>query len=123
MLQASRKWRIRNQPATKHPMFNRTHELEQLDSVCKKRPSDVLVVLGPRSCGKTATIKSYFADKKNAVYIDCRSIDASTPSSFVYALIKQLLPKIPRDTQKVVLETLASLPEWALRFAIGLTFA
>ena len=81
-------------------------------------PADILVVLGPRSCGKTATMMSYFADKQDVVYIDCRTFDASTPKTFAYALIKQLLPKIPRDTAQMVLKL---LPEVAWKLATSMT--
>lgn len=103
----------------KRPMFNRKYELQQLDQVCMKEPGGILVVLGPRSCGKTAVMKSYFSNKKNAVYIDCRTIDASTPKSFAYALIQQLLPKVPRDNVQMAL---AALPELALKLATSMTF-
>ena len=85
-------------------------------------PGDILVVLGPRSCGKTATMASYFAGKQNAVYIDCRAIDASTPTSFVYALLEQLMPKIPREMHQVVLGMLKTLPQLAWKLAGGLKF-
>jgi GTPase SAR1 family protein len=84
-----------------------------------KKPGYILVVLGPRSCGKTATMMSYFAHKQEAVYIDCRTIDASTPKLFAYALIEQLLPKIPQDTAQKVL---AVLPELAWKLVTGMTF-
>ena len=117
-----REWRISSQSGVpaKLPLFNRTHELKQLDSVCMRRPGDILVVLGPRSCGKTATMASYFSGKKNAVYIDCRAVDASTPTSFVYALLELLMQKIPREMHQVVLGMLATLPTLALKLAIGL---
>jgi hypothetical protein len=122
MLQGGRReWRISSQSGVpaKLPLFNRTHELKQLDSVCMNEPVDILMVLGPRSCGKTATMASYFAGKQNAVYIDCRAVDASTPTSFVYALLELLLPKIPREMHQVALEMLAKLPKMALRLAAG----
>ena len=61
---------------------------------------------------------SYFADKQNAVYINCRTFDASTPQTFAYALIEQLLPKIPRDTAQMVL---AIVPEVAWKLVTGIT--
>ena len=101
------------------PLFNRKHELQQLDSICTTMPGDILVVLGPRNCGKTATMMSYFADKPDVVYIDCRTtIDASTPRAFTYALIEQLLPKISRDTAQIVL---ALLPGMACKLVSGTT--
>ena len=114
----NRQTAIQARPA-KRPMFNRKYELQQLDQVCMKEPGEIHVVLGPSSCGKTATLKSYFSKKKNAVYIDCRTIDASTPKAFTYALIKQLLPKVPRDNVQMAL---AVLPEMALKLATSLTF-
>ena len=62
---------------------------------------------------------SYFADKEDAVYLDCRIIDASTPKAFAYALIEQLLPKIPLNTAQLVF---ALLPELAWKLATGTTF-
>ncbi len=102
-------------------LFNRQHEIQQLESFCMRNPTDILVVLGPRSCGKTAILKSTFAGKKNALYIDCRSIDASSPATFVYALIKELLPKVPVSAEQVAIRALSLIPALALQIVGGLS--
>ena len=111
-------YRYRHRPCA---LFNRQHEIQQLESFCMHNPTDILVVLGPRSCGKTAIIKSYFAGKKNALYIDCRDIDASSPATFVYALIKELLPKVPVSAEQVAIRALSLIPALALQLVGGLS--
>ena len=70
--------------------------------------------LGPRDCGKTATLQTYFADKQqNTVYMDCRTIDARSPRTFTYALIMQILPKVPLDAAQAALALLPALT-WRL---------
>lgn len=105
----------------RRPLFNRQHETQQLESFCMHNPTEILVILGPRSCGKTAIIKSCFAGKKNALYIDCRDIDASSPATFVYALIKELLPKVPVSAEQLVIRALSLIPTFALQLAGGLS--
>lgn len=63
--------------------YNREHETMELDWLCHREPSSIRVILGPRNCGKTATLVSYLQGKDNIVYIDCRGIDTRTPISFM----------------------------------------
>ena len=62
---------------------DREHETKMLDSILHNTPTSIRVVLGPRNCGKTATLVSYLQGKKNIVYIDCRGIDTSSPTAFL----------------------------------------
>ena len=65
--------------------------MEKLDSVLQQPPTSIRVILGPRSCGKTATLLSYLQGKKNIVYIDCRGIDTSSPTAFLEVRVPCLL--------------------------------
>ncbi|GAX86106.1 hypothetical protein CEUSTIGMA_g13519.t1 [Chlamydomonas eustigma] len=82
-------------------IFNRTLELEKLKSAVKGDPSQILVVLGPRSCGKTALMSSHFSKRLDAVYINCREFDATTPQYFVKKVLKVLMDKIPTDWEQL----------------------
>ena len=71
--------------------YNREHETKELDLLCHQKPSSIRVILGPRSCGKTATLVSYLQGKDNIVYIDCRGIDSSTPPRFMKVCVSASL--------------------------------
>ncbi|GAX81148.1 hypothetical protein CEUSTIGMA_g8581.t1 [Chlamydomonas eustigma] len=76
-------------------IFNRILELEKLESEVKGDPSQILVVLGPRSCGKTALMSSHFSKRWDTVYINCRVFDATTPQYFVKEVLTVLMDKMP----------------------------
>ncbi|GAX76795.1 hypothetical protein CEUSTIGMA_g4241.t1 [Chlamydomonas eustigma] len=75
-------------------IFNRILELEKLETTVEGDPSGILVVLGPRSCGKTALLSSHFSQRRDAVYINCRVFDATTPQYFVNEVLKVLMDKM-----------------------------
>jgi ABC-type cobalamin/Fe3+-siderophores transport system ATPase subunit len=75
----------------------------------KKQPASITVVLGPRSCGKTTLLKSLLKETPHAVFIDCREIDASTPATFVEALLTSILPKAPMQALEELLNKLRSV--------------
>jgi len=77
--------------------------------MCAKAPTAILAVLGPRSCGKTALLKEVLSDKPYTVYINCRGISASTPASFVQALLTNVLPKAPMSVQEIVMNSLQAV--------------
>ena len=84
---------LQSQPAhdtSRSPTSDRAHEKEKLDSLLKQTPASIRVVLGPRNCGKTATLVSYLQDKENIVYIDCRGIDTSSPTAFLEVSVSPL---------------------------------
>jgi len=76
-------------------IFDREAELDQLRSLQRQRPASVTVVLGPRSCGKTAVLQELFAKQADAVYIDCRGLSRGSPASLIKALLKELAAKAP----------------------------
>ncbi|GAX85481.1 hypothetical protein CEUSTIGMA_g12897.t1 [Chlamydomonas eustigma] len=78
----------------KSNIFNRILELEKLETTVEGDPSGILVVLGPRSCGKTALLSSHFSQRRDAVYINCRVFDATTPQYFVNEVLKVLMDKM-----------------------------
>ena len=68
------------------------------------------MVLGPRSCGKTAVLQELFAKQADAVYVDCRTIDAATPAGLIQALLYTLAAKVPVDLQKNAEAALRQVP-------------
>ncbi|GAX86645.1 hypothetical protein CEUSTIGMA_g14053.t1, partial [Chlamydomonas eustigma] len=97
-------------------IFNRILELEKLETTVDGDPSGILVVLGPRSCGKTALMSSHFSKRLDAVYINCREFDATTPQDFVKEVLKVLMDKMStlmkekdwKQLQKKIVAGLAS---------------
>jgi hypothetical protein len=77
--------------------------------MCAVAPMAIVAVLGPRSCGKTALLKEVLSDKPYTVYINCRGISASTPASFVQALLTNVLPKAPMSVQEIVMNSLQAV--------------
>ncbi|GAX81399.1 hypothetical protein CEUSTIGMA_g8830.t1 [Chlamydomonas eustigma] len=75
-------------------IFNRILELKKLESAVEVDPSQILVVLGPRSCGKTALLSSHFSARRDAVYINCRLFDATTPQDFMKEVLTVLIHKM-----------------------------
>ncbi|GAX78369.1 hypothetical protein CEUSTIGMA_g5811.t1 [Chlamydomonas eustigma] len=75
-------------------IFNRILELEKLETTVKGDPSQILVVLGPRSCGKTALFSSHFSERQDTLYINCRDFDATIPQDFVKEVLKVLMDKM-----------------------------
>ena len=68
------------------------------------------MVLGPRSCGKTALLQELFAKQADAVYVDCRVIDAATPAGLIEVLLSKLAAKVPVDLQKNAEAALKKVP-------------
>ena len=77
--------------------------------MCAKAPTAIIVVLGPRNCGKTALLKEVFSEKPYTVYINCRGISTSTPANFVEAVLTNVLPKAPMSVQEMVMNSLQAL--------------
>jgi Cdc6-like AAA superfamily ATPase len=79
--------------------FDRVHERKQLDALLGQSPAYIQVILGPRSCGKSAFLREYVRQQQqlgsNSIcYINCRRCAASTPDSFAELLAKEALPAL-----------------------------
>jgi len=79
------------------------------------------VVLGPRNCGKTALLKSVLKNEPYAAYIDCRAFDATTPATFVEALLTGVLPKLPQAAQDKWVQALPWLRDVFAAFKLQVT--
>jgi Cdc6-like AAA superfamily ATPase len=96
----------------------RAHERQQLKAVLKNDPVAIQLLLGPRSCGKTAFLLDYSEQQQRRppegyaredtstlcqalCYIDFRGIGATTPAGIATALVKDALPvlisKLPKN--------------------------
>ncbi|GAX74431.1 hypothetical protein CEUSTIGMA_g1880.t1 [Chlamydomonas eustigma] len=82
-------------------LFNREHEKKRLETEFSNNPAGMLVVLGPRSCGKTALLSDYFSNSLDSVYLDCRSIDSSSPQLFIRKVLMLLMEKMPMDWESL----------------------
>lgn len=87
-------------------IFDREAEHQHLDSLQHTSPARVTVVLGPRSCGKTCLLQDLFAKQRNAVYVDCRAIDATTPAGLIEALLSKLAARLPQKKLEELAPTL-----------------
>ena len=85
--------------ATGRPFYGRQFEKEQLDRELKQDPCEILLLLGPPNCGKSALLDDFCKGKRHVVYLDCRNMSASDPNAFITALLKQLMPKAPHNLQ------------------------
>jgi len=65
------------------PLFDRQFERSQLSGLLKAAPTNITVVLGPRSSGKTALLLDMLGEETFAAIINCRSFRSATPDSFV----------------------------------------
>jgi hypothetical protein len=95
-------------------LFDRTHERQLMDKLVKEPPVALRVVVGPKSCGKTAFMQDYMETKKlgkSICYINCRDFDATTPSSFASYLEEVALPQcLQRLPDKVLAFVSERLP-------------
>ena len=97
-------------PQVGTPLYDRQLERARLDSALTQGPSQVLLILGPRNCGKTAILKSFLEGKRHAVYVDCRAMDSSNPTTFTSRLLRQLQPIAPVNVRKTLSELLRAFP-------------
>ena len=70
-------------PSDGFDFFNRVHETEELRKLLSHDPTGILVLLGPKSSGKTAFIQHLLVDhpamvKRPAIYIDARKTSVSS---------------------------------------------
>jgi Cdc6-like AAA superfamily ATPase len=97
----------------------RAHERQQLKAVLNNDPAAIQLLLGPRSCGKTAFLLNYTQQQQRrppegyareetlcqaVCYIDFRGIDTTTPAGIARALVKDALPvlisKLPNNSME-----------------------
>ncbi|KAG5185961.1 hypothetical protein JKP88DRAFT_268149 [Tribonema minus] len=76
--------------------------MKQLHYLFTQRPHLLNLVMGPPDCGKTALLEEYirkYGDGGGIGYINCRLVDATTPTSFAAALASlgkpALLERLP----------------------------
>mmetsp|Transcript_12592 Transcript_12592/g.34411 ORF Transcript_12592/g.34411 Transcript_12592/m.34411 type:complete len:102 (+) Transcript_12592:146-451(+) len=63
------------------------------------KPKTLLMLFGPRNCGKSAIVSSMLEGplKDNAVLLDCRAIGTATPERFARGAVSAGLPKALRS--------------------------
>ena len=77
--------------------YNRATEQGLLDAEFQETPTSIKVMLGPRSCGKSALVKQYLRQKKlndTVCYINCRRGDAITPTELATTLLQEGIPAV-----------------------------
>jgi AAA+ ATPase superfamily predicted ATPase len=91
-------------------IFDREAELEQLNILQRTWPAGVIVVLGPQSGGKTAVLQERFVKQADAVYVNCRTSDTTTPEGLIEVLLSKLAAKVPVDLQSNAEAALQKVP-------------
>ena len=95
-------------------LHDRESEKESLISLLDKEPSAIHVMLGPRNCGKSKLLNSVVKER-NAVIIDCRGNDTTSPSIFISTLAQILVDRIPKDDVQDTIARLGSAIGSALK--------
>eukprot|EP00877_Chromochloris_zofingiensis_P005864 jgi/Chrzof1/1530/Cz10g11100.t1 len=81
-------------------VYDRAHNRKQLGALVQRTPRAITVIVGPRSSGKSTPLQDFVRRQgaaQSLAYIDCRIIDASTPTGFARGVVKLALPAIVRN--------------------------
>jgi ATPase domain predominantly from Archaea len=96
--------------------FNRDSKSSVFTEQLQCCPADITVVLGPRSSGKTRTLREFQQNSDYAVlFLDCRAYDVTTPDALAYALNMCLVDFLDRVDGAVLHELRTALNKSNLR--------
>jgi ATPase domain predominantly from Archaea len=102
---------------TADSMFDRTAESAEMAAMLNRKPIAVRLLLGPRSSGKTRLLKHCLCQSKlnqSICCVDCRSFDASAPTTFARGLEQRALPLFLQTVPSQVVYTIEKLLETPL---------
>ena len=72
-------------------MFDREHEMQELEKCLDAPPGGIIVLVGPRNSGKSLLLSSLLDSAKYAErvkLINCRMVDVTTPDGFARAMLE-----------------------------------